>query len=72
MDQGSQFIVSAVEAKHGDIILDLCAGNGGKSLALASRLAESGGGLFGGDSDPSQNVAIKAGVFKGLVKVYNE
>ena len=44
MDQGSQFIVSAVEAKHGDIILDLCAGNGGKSLALASRLAESGGG----------------------------
>ena len=36
------------------------------------RVAESGGGLFGGDSDPSQNVAIKAGVFKGLVKVYNE
>lgn len=36
------------------------------------RVAASGGGLFGGDSDPSQNVAIKAGVFKGLVKVYNE
>ena len=34
------------------------------------RVAESGG-LFG-DSDPSQNLAIKAGVFKGLVKVYNE
>lgn len=34
------------------------------------RVAESGG-LFGA-SDPSQNVAIKAGAFKGLVKVYNE
>ena len=36
------------------------------------RVAESGGRLFGGDGDPSQNVAIKAGVFEGLVKVYNE
>jgi len=38
MDQGSQFIAAAVEASPGEVILDLCAGNGGKTLALASAM----------------------------------
>jgi 16S rRNA (cytosine967-C5)-methyltransferase len=37
-DVGSQLIVKSVEAKPGDHIIDFCAGNGGKTLALASEL----------------------------------
>lgn len=36
-DHGSQLIVDALEAKAGDTIIDLCAGAGGKTLALAAR-----------------------------------
>jgi 16S rRNA (cytosine967-C5)-methyltransferase len=35
-DEGSQLIAIACEARNGDRILDLCAGAGGKSLALAA------------------------------------
>jgi 16S rRNA (cytosine967-C5)-methyltransferase len=35
-DEGSQLISLACDAKNGDRILDLCAGTGGKSLALAA------------------------------------
>ena len=35
-DEGSQLIALACEAKKGDRVLDLCAGAGGKSLALAA------------------------------------
>ena len=35
-DEGSQLIALACQAKAGDDILDLCAGAGGKALALAS------------------------------------
>jgi 16S rRNA (cytosine967-C5)-methyltransferase len=35
-DEGSQLIALACEARNGDRILDLCAGGGGKSLALAA------------------------------------
>jgi len=37
-DAGSQFIVDAIEAKSGQTIIDYCAGNGGKTFALASRM----------------------------------
>ncbi len=36
-DEGSQLVALASRAKPGDTVLDLCAGNGGKSLC-ASRL----------------------------------
>ncbi len=39
-DEGSQLIVLACEPKDGQRILDLCAGAGGKSLALAAAAAE--------------------------------
>ncbi len=37
-DLGSQLVCEAVTAKPGDTIIDLCAGAGGKTLALAARL----------------------------------
>ena len=37
-DAGSQLIVQSVEVSPGDSVLDYCAGNGGKCLALASAI----------------------------------
>ncbi len=37
-DAGSQFIVKATEAAGGDCVVDYCAGNGGKTFALASQM----------------------------------
>ena len=37
-DEGSQLIAASVEASPGDVVLDACAGNGGKTLALASSM----------------------------------
>ena len=36
-DHGSQLICEAIPARSGDTVLDLCAGAGGKTLALAAR-----------------------------------
>ena len=41
-DRGSQRIVEAVDAQPGERIWDLCAGAGGKALALASRVGPGG------------------------------
>jgi 16S rRNA (cytosine967-C5)-methyltransferase len=37
-DAGSQLIVNATEASFCDVVVDYCAGNGGKTLALASQM----------------------------------
>jgi len=37
-DEGSQLLADLVDAKPGDHILDLCAGSGGKSLAIAPKM----------------------------------
>ena len=37
-DHGSQLVCEAVQAKPGDVVIDLCAGAGGKTLALAAKL----------------------------------
>jgi 16S rRNA (cytosine967-C5)-methyltransferase len=42
-DVGSQLIVDATEACAGETVVDYCAGNGGKTLALASRLHATSG-----------------------------
>ena len=50
-DAGSQIIVKATEANHDDVVIDYCAGNGGKTFALASQMYGSGRGKesnFGG------------------------
>jgi 16S rRNA (cytosine967-C5)-methyltransferase len=41
-DYGSQLIVAACEAKPGTTVLDLCAGAGGKTLALAAAMQGKG------------------------------
>lgn len=41
-DEGSQCIVLATGAAPGETVLDLCAGRGGKSLALADRVGKKG------------------------------
>lgn len=40
-DAGSQIIAQSLEVKPGDSILDYCAGNGGKTFALASAICKS-------------------------------
>ena len=40
-DVGSQIIVQSMEVKRGQNILDYCAGNGGKTFAIASTLSSS-------------------------------
>ena len=41
-DEGSQCVALACEAAKGDTVLDYCAGNGGKTLALAALLGSAG------------------------------
>lgn len=41
-DTGSQLACEAVDARPGESIIDLCAGGGGKTLALAARMDDKG------------------------------
>lgn len=41
-DEGSQLVAEMVDAKPGDLVLDFCAGSGGKALALAPKLEGKG------------------------------
>jgi 16S rRNA (cytosine967-C5)-methyltransferase len=41
-DGGSQFVCEAVEARPGETVIDLCAGAGGKTLALAAAMGNTG------------------------------
>jgi 16S rRNA (cytosine967-C5)-methyltransferase len=51
-DEGSQLLAALVGARPGEELLDLCAGAGGKTLALA---AEAGGGrVHAADPDPDR------------------
>lgn len=49
-DAGSQLVCCAVAAEPGEAVLDLCAGAGGKTLALAADM-DNRGTLLGCDSD---------------------
>jgi 16S rRNA (cytosine967-C5)-methyltransferase len=49
-DEGSQLLALAGEAKPEETVVDLCAGAGGKTLALAAEMANSGR-LIASDSD---------------------
>ena len=49
-DQGSQIVSALTGAKAGDQVLDLCAGAGGKSLAMAAAMGNKGQ-VFAYDSD---------------------
>lgn len=41
-DEGSQLLADLVQAKAGDLVLDYCAGSGGKTLAFAPRMLNKG------------------------------
>jgi 16S rRNA (cytosine967-C5)-methyltransferase len=41
-DAGSQFLAAAVDAKRGQTVVDFCAGAGGKTLAIAAQMKNSG------------------------------
>ncbi|MXO58679.1 RsmB/NOP family class I SAM-dependent RNA methyltransferase [Altererythrobacter salegens] len=49
-DGGSQLACEAVAAQPGETVIDLCAGAGGKTLALAAAM-ENGGTLIAADTD---------------------
>lgn len=49
-DEGSQLLALACEARAGETIVDLCAGAGGKTLALAAEMANRGR-LVASDTD---------------------
>ena len=48
-DEGSQLIALAALAKNGELVLDLCAGAGGKALAIAA--ASPGAGIIASDTN---------------------
>lgn len=50
-DEGSQLVAALVAARPGEAVLDLCAGAGGKTLALAGAVAP-GGIVHAADRDP--------------------
>lgn len=56
-DQGSQIVAALVGAQPGDQVLDLCAGAGGKTLALAAAMGNKGQ-IFAYDSDRNRLAPI--------------
>ena len=60
-DLGSQLIVEALPIAPGDTIIDLCAGGGGKTLALAARLGNAAS-IVAADTDKRRlgNLAPRA------------
>jgi 16S rRNA (cytosine967-C5)-methyltransferase len=56
-DEGSQIAAAAVLAGRGGQVLDVCAGAGGKTLALAAAMANKGQ-LFATDRDPMRLAPI--------------
>ncbi|HTT69978.1 MAG TPA: methyltransferase domain-containing protein [Anaeromyxobacteraceae bacterium] len=52
-DEGSQLIALAVGARAGQVVVDACAGAGGKALALAAEM-HGKGSLHGLDRDPER------------------
>ncbi len=56
-DEGSQIAALMVGANHGEQVLDLCAGAGGKTLALASAM-DNKGQVFATDSDRARLAPI--------------
>lgn len=56
-DEGSQIVSELIYARPGEKVLDLCAGAGGKSLAVGAMM-ENKGQLFAYDSDKSRLAPI--------------
>jgi 16S rRNA (cytosine967-C5)-methyltransferase len=69
-DAGSQLVADAVAARAGEAVIDLCAGGGGKTLAMAADMGADGegeGALLAADTDRARLSqlaprALRAGV----------
>ncbi len=75
-DQGSQIVAALANVREGEQVLDLCAGAGGKTLALAANMGNSGQ-IFAYDSDRSRLAPIydrlkRNGVRNAQVRAPNE
>ena len=57
-DEGSQWIAAAVAAKPGEVVIDWCAGAGGKTLALAAAMGGKGR-LIACDTHPERLAECK-------------
>ncbi len=69
-DEGSQMIASAVNAKPGEKIADLCAGAGGKSLALAA-IMKNEGQIIAADISSSRLNRIKPRIKRAGINIIN-
>ena len=63
-DHGSQWACAAVDAKPGETVIDLCAGAGGKTLALAAAM-ENRGTLIAADTDRGRLSRVRPRSEKG-------
>lgn len=75
-DEGSQLAAAIADARPGMLTMDLCAGSGGKTLALAAAMANRGQ-IFAYDSDPRRLAPIherlrRAGVRNAQVRTAGE
>jgi 16S rRNA (cytosine967-C5)-methyltransferase len=57
-DEGSQLLAMLVDAKRGEMVVDFCAGAGGKTLAIGAAM-RSTGRLYAFDTSPHRLDALK-------------
>lgn len=70
-DEASQMVAVAVDARPGESVIDLCAGAGGKTLAMASSMNDTGA-LWACDVDPARlaDLRVRLGrVGSGAVRI---
>ena len=69
-DEGSQLLALAVEARRGEMVVDFCAGAGGKTLALGACMKNTGR-LYAFDTSGHRLAALKPRLARsGLSNVY--
>jgi 16S rRNA (cytosine967-C5)-methyltransferase len=70
-DEGSQLLALIVEARRGELVVDFCAGAGGKTLALGAAMRNTGR-LYAFDTSGHRLEAMKPRLFRaGLSNVHS-
>ncbi len=67
-DSGSQLVCAALAVQPGELVIDLCAGAGGKTLALAAAM-ENRGRLIASDTDRSRLSKLGPRAFRAGVTI---